>query len=230
MGKVIEEIAVSRGHQITERINSSNPIERSDLSDTDVAIEFSTPGFVIKHIEHCVNKNIPVVVGTTAWNDQLDYVKEFVLEREGSLLYASNFSVGVNIFFDINRRLAKLMSGHNDYKVSIEEIHHTQKLDAPSGTAVSLANDLLFENENLNSWVHEEETPPHTKPGQVGVTSYRKKDVPGTHIIKYASDIDEIELKHTAFNRQGFALGAVIAAEWLVNKKGIYTMQDVIKF
>lgn len=230
MGKVIEEIAVSRGHEITEKINSSNPIERSDLSDTDVAIEFSTPGFVIKHIEHCVNKNIPVVVGTTAWNDQLDYVKEIVLEREGSLLYASNFSVGVNIFFDINRRLAKLMSGHNDYKVSIEEIHHTQKLDAPSGTAVSLANDLLFENENLNSWVHEEETPPHTKPGQVGVTSYRKKDVPGTHIIKYASEIDEIELKHTAFNRQGFALGAVIAAEWLANKKGIYTMQDVIKF
>jgi 4-hydroxy-tetrahydrodipicolinate reductase len=229
MGKVIEDIAVSKGHQITERINSSNPIENADLSDTDVAIEFSTPGFVIKHIEHCINNHVPVIVGTTAWNDQLDYVKELVLEKNGSLLYASNFSIGVNIFFDINRRLAKLMSNHGDYEVAIEEIHHTQKLDAPSGTAVSLANDLLFENENLNSWVHEEEQAPNVKPGQVGVTSIRKKEVPGTHIIKYGSEIDEIEIKHTAFNRKGFALGAVIAAEWLANKKGIFTMQDVIK-
>lgn len=229
MGKVIEEIAIARGHKITERISSTHPIESADLSDTDIAIEFSTPGFVIKHIEFCVEKNIPVVVGTTAWNDQLDYVKELVLEKGGSLLHASNFSVGVNIFFDINRRLAKLMSGHNEYKTSIEEIHHTQKLDAPSGTAVSLANDILFENENLNSWVHQEETTPDVKPGQVGVTSFRKKDVPGTHVIKYSSDIDEIEIKHTAFNRRGFAQGAVIAAEWLANKKGIYTMQDVIK-
>ena len=160
MGKVIEDIAISRGHKITERISSTHPIEEADLSYTDIAIEFSTPGFVIKHIEHCINNNTPVVVGTTAWNDQLDYVKELVLEQNGSLLYASNFSVGVNIFFDINRRLAKLMSSHNDYDAAIEEIHHTQKLDAPSGTAVSLANDLLFENENLNSWVHEEEQAP----------------------------------------------------------------------
>ncbi len=230
MGRVIEEIAVSRGHKITEKINSSNPIESANFSDTDIAIEFSTPGFVINHIEYCISNKVPVVVGTTAWNDQLDYVKEIVLEKNGSLLYASNFSVGVNIFFDINRRLAKLMSSHNEYNVSIEEIHHTQKLDAPSGTAVSLANDLLFQNENLNSWVHEEEQAPNVKPGQVGVTSFREKDVPGTHIIKYASEIDEIEIKHTAFNRKGFALGAVIAAEWLVQKKGIYTMQDVIKF
>ena len=230
MGKVIEDIAMARGHKITEKINSSNPINEANFSDTDIAIEFSTPSFVIQHIEFCVNNNIPVIVGTTAWNEQLDFVKELVLERNGSLLYASNFSIGVNIFFDVNRRLAKLMSNQTDYDVAIEEIHHLQKLDAPSGTAVSIANDLLFENKNLNSWVHEEEKPPNVKSGQVRVTSYRKKDVPGTHIIKYTSEIDEIELKHTANNREGFALGAVVAAEWLVNKKGIYTMQDVIKF
>lgn len=229
MGKIIEEIALAKGHEITARINSQFPIEQADLSDTDVAIEFSTPGFVIKHIEYCLNRHIPIIVGTTAWNDQIEYVKELCLEKDGSLLYASNFSVGVNIFFDINRRLAKLMSTHPEYHVHIDEIHHTQKLDAPSGTAVHLANDLLFENENLNSWVHEEEKDPETRPGQVGVTSYRKENVPGTHIIEYTSEIDEIQIKHTAHNRKGFATGAVIAAEWLLNRKGIYTMQDVIK-
>lgn len=229
MGKIIEEIAVSRGHTITAKCNSRFPIESIDFSEIDVAIEFTAPIFAVNHIEHCINHNTPVIVGTTAWNESLPYVKDFVAQNNGSLLYASNFSIGVNIFFDINKRLAELMEGKLDYTVSIEEIHHKQKLDAPSGTAVSIANDILNENENLSSWIHHNETPPTVQPGQVAVTSKREDGVPGTHSVQYTSEIDTIEIIHTAHNRQGFALGAVIAAEWILGKKGVFTMQDVIK-
>lgn len=230
MGKTIERIALERGHEITEISNSSRPIDQVDFENVDVAIEFTNPDFAVTNIEHCVNNRTPIVVGTTAWSDDLDYVKDYVTQGNGSLLYASNFSIGVNIFFDINRRLAKLMEHHKNYTPSIEEIHHKQKLDAPSGTAITLANDMMFENDNLTSWLHNENTAPAVMPGQIAVTSFRKEGVPGTHKITYASEIDTIEIKHTAHNREGFALGAVIAAEWLEDKKGIFTMQDVIKF
>lgn len=228
MGKIIEEIAISRGHTIIAKSNSENPIEKIDFSEIDVAIEFTVPHFAVNHIEYCVNNNTPVVVGTTAWNDKLSYVKEYVTKNDGCILYASNFSIGVNIFFDINRRLAKLMTDHTEYKASIQEIHHLDKIDAPSGTAVSIANDMISENDNLNSWVHNENTAPQTHEQQVGVTSFRVKGVPGTHAIEYKSEIDDIKLTHVAHNRKGFALGAVIAAEWIQGKKGIYTMHDVI--
>ena len=229
MGKVIEEIAISRGHTIVAKSNSQQPIETIDFKQVDVAIEFTAPHFAVNHIEHCVNNNTPVIVGTTAWNEQLPYVKDYVAQNNGSILYASNFSIGVNIFFDINKRLAQLMEGHTEYLPSVEEIHHKQKLDAPSGTAVSIANDILVENENYSSWIHGENTPPYLNPGQVAVTSFREDGVPGTHTVAYTSEIDTIEIKHTAHNRKGFALGAVIAAEWIQGKKGVYTMQDVIK-
>lgn len=230
MGKIIEEIALSRGHVITAKATSASPVEDIDFSNIDVAIEFTAPHFAVKHIEHCVDNQTPVVVGTTAWNEHLEYVKNYVISNGGSLLHASNFSIGVNIFFDINRRLAKLMSSHNEYTGSIEEIHHLQKIDAPSGTAVSIANDILFEHENISSWIHQENEAPETSPGQMAVTSFREEGVPGTHTVRYESQIDTIEMTHTAHSRKGFALGAVIAAEWLVHKKGVHTMQDVIKF
>lgn len=228
MGKAIEEIALERGHTIVGKSNSELPIESIDFSRVDVAIEFTAPHFAVKHIEFCIENQTPIVVGTTAWNDQLPEVINYVNKKDGALLHASNFSIGVNIFFDINRRLAKLMTGYPEYTATIEEIHHKQKLDAPSGTAIALANDMLYQNTNLTSWIHGENKIPEVKSGQIAVTSHREEGVPGTHKIEYKSAIDTIELIHTAHSRKGFALGAVIAAEWLAGKKGIYTMQDVI--
>ncbi len=229
MGKVIEQIAISRGHQIVAKCNSQSPIEDLDFRKADIAIEFTTPDLAVKHIECCINNNIPIVIGTTAWNDQLPYVKEYVSKHNGALLHASNFSIGVNIFFDINRRLAKLMEPHSSYDDSINETHHLQKLDAPSGTAVTLADDMLVENNNFSSWIHQKNEAPTVDKGQIDLTSYRAKDVPGTHVVQYNSEIDSIELKHTAHNRTGFALGSIIAAEWLIGKRGVYTMRDLIK-
>ena len=229
MGKIIEEIAISRGHTIVAKSNSQNPIESINFSNVDVAIEFTAPHFAVNHIKHCISNHTPVIVGTTAWNEELDYVKEIVHQNSGSLLYASNFSIGVNIFFDINRRLAQLMEGKSEYLPSVQEIHHKQKIDAPSGTAVSIANDMLVENEDYSSWIHNENVAPEVQKGQIAVTSFREDGVPGTHIVDYISEIDTIEIKHIAHNRKGFGLGAVIAAEWIVGKKGVFTMQDVIK-
>lgn len=229
MGKAIEEIAIARGHEISCKINSMNPIENGNFSDTDVAIEFSRPDLVLNHIDFCLKSDIPVVVGTTAWNDHLEKVKTDVALSNGALLYASNFSVGVNIFFEINRKLAELMSKYEDYNVEIEEIHHLQKLDAPSGTAITIATDLMNANGNYDSWVLGEEEKPYVNPRQLPLTSFRKPDVPGTHIVSYNSDIDNITISHEAHNRKGFALGAVLAAEFLHNKKGVYSMADVLK-
>lgn len=229
MGKIIEEVAISRGHIIVGRSNSENPIESLDFSNIDVAIEFTAPHFAVKHIEFCAKKNTPIVVGTTSWDSQLPYIKDIVLKNNGALLYASNFSIGVNIFFEINRKLAELMAPHREYKVGVSETHHTEKIDAPSGTAASIANDILIENKNITSWIHNENEAPINALGQFGVVSHRKEGVPGTHDVTYTSEIDTIEIKHTAHSRLGFALGAVIAAEWVKKKKGIYTMQDVIK-
>jgi 4-hydroxy-tetrahydrodipicolinate reductase len=228
MGKAIEEIAVLRGHTIVAIVNSQQQIEHVDLSQADVAIEFTKPTLALNHISWCLENNLPIIVGTTAWNDQLEEVTKLVHTKNGSVLHASNFSLGVNIFFEINKRLAQLMSGKTDYQACIEEIHHTQKLDAPSGTAISLANDILENNLDYFSWVLGEEQSPHTTEGQLGVTSYRKPDVPGTHTIRYASEEDTITITHEAHSRKGFALGAVIAAEWLRDQKGIFTIKDVL--
>jgi 4-hydroxy-tetrahydrodipicolinate reductase len=228
MGKAIEEIARSRGHEITQRISSSHPIQSADLSQVDVAIEFTRPELAIEHIKFCVNQKIPIVVGTTAWQDQLSKVSDFVNQKKGGMLHASNFSVGVNIFFEINRKLAKLMSNQPEYRIVAEEIHHVQKLDAPSGTAVSLLKDILFENKNYSNWqlvsnVEESDSK------NIPIIAKREPDVPGTHEINYSSDIDTISLKHIAHNRKGFALGAVLAAEFLFGKSGVFTMSDVLK-
>jgi len=229
MGKIIEDIALSRGHTITGKSNSEHSIEELNFDNIDVAIEFTVPHFAAKHIEFCSKKKTPIVVGTTSWDSQLPYVRDIVTENEGTLLYASNFSIGVNIFFELNKRLAELMSTHREYNVEISETHHTQKIDAPSGTATSLANDILVENKNISSWIHNENESPRTVLGQFGVVSHRIEGVPGTHEVSYSSEIDTLEIKHTAHSRQGFALGAVLAAEWVQNKKGIFTMEDVIK-
>lgn len=228
MGRVIEEIAEERGHTIVAKATSESPIENIDFSEVDIAIEFTAPELAARHIKYCVDKNTPIVVGTTAWGDQLEEVTEYVNSNDGALLHASNFSIGVNVFFEINRKLAALMEPHTSYEASMEETHHLQKLDAPSGTAITLANDMMFENKNLSSWVHKEEEAPRVNKGQIALTSYRKEGVPGTHKIQYQSDIDTIEIKHTAHNRRGFALGSVVAAEWLFQKKGVFTMKDII--
>lgn len=228
MGKAIEEIAIERGHEIVYRINSSNPIETVALNQADVAIEFSQPVLAFAHINACMQQNVPVVVGTTAWQEQLPEVTRLVDKKQGALLHASNFSIGVNIFFQLNEKLAELISPYKEYAAEIEEIHHTQKLDAPSGTAVVIADGIVQHHEGYTSWACAVGEQPVTSDGQLPVTALRLPDVPGTHTVRYSSEIDTITLTHEAHNRKGFALGAVIAAEFLADKKGIYTMRDVL--
>lgn len=230
MGKAIERIALERGHSIAYKIDSKNTIDQVDLSAADVAIEFTQPGLVVKHIETCIEKQVPVVVGTTAWQSELERVSKLVSDKNGSLLHASNFSVGVNILFNINEKLAALMSSHPEYKAQIEEIHHIQKLDAPSGTAVSLAQGLIENNQNYTSWKSETGSWPEVTSQELPIQALREPDVPGTHTISYISKIDTLTLSHEAHSRDGFALGSVIAAEFLSDKKGIYTMRDVLAF
>lgn len=230
MGKAIEKIAEERGHKIILICNSEVGVQYADFSNVDIAIEFTKPDLAIKHIDFCLENKIPVVVGTTGWNDKIDYVEKIVKELEGSLLHASNFSIGVNIFFELNKKLAQLMSGNTDYTASIEEVHHLQKLDSPSGTAITIADGILENNSDYLSWVLGKEEIPFTNRNQLSLTSYRQQDVPGTHTVKYVSPIDSIEITHEAHSRKGFALGAVIAAEWLKNKKGIFKMNDVLNF
>jgi len=228
MGKSIETIAIERGHHIVARINSATPIDKAELAQADVAIEFSRPELAIGHMRFCFDKKLPIVVGTTAWNSSETSILSEAKEQDATLLYASNFSIGVNIFFALNKRLAELMQGHGDYHAVLEEIHHLQKLDAPSGTAITLANGLMESNDDYLSWVHSENKAPHTTEGQLAVISHRKPEVPGTHVMRYVSDIDTIEISHEAHNRKGFALGAIIAAEWLHGKTGVFTMNDVL--
>jgi 4-hydroxy-tetrahydrodipicolinate reductase len=225
MGKEIEQIAISRGHEIVLKINSNNLQEFTvdNLKKADVAIEFTTPNAVLKNIYTCFDAGIPIVVGTTAWYNHLNEVKKYCAQKNASLLYASNFSVGVNLFFALNKKLAELMAPYKEYDVMIEEIHHTQKLDAPSGTAISLANDILAVHPTKKKWSldkSDEQT--------LLIKAKRIDPCPGTHSIKYSSEIDDIEIIHTAHNRKGFATGAVIAAEWLIGKKGVYTINDVL--
>ena len=228
MGQAIEKIALERGHEISSIVNSANPIEQVDFSKTDVAIEFTKPELATKHIIHCINSSVPVVVGTTAWHEDLEAIKALCLDKNGSLLYASNFSLGVNIFFEINKRLAELLSEHPEYQAEIEEIHHLQKIDAPSGTAIEIASGIISYNKNYTNWKTGLNELPKVEKDELPIIAKREPDVPGTHSVIYSSEIDSISLTHTAHNRKGFALGAVIAAEWLVNKKGVFTMSNIL--
>lgn len=226
MGKAIEEIALERGHNISAKINAENLGDWQNVSpeNTDVVIEFSTPDAVLNNINDCLAKDLPVVVGTTGWYDHINEIKEKTNEVSGSVLYASNFSIGVNLFFEVNKFLAKMMSGYDQYKASMDETHHVHKLDAPSGTAITLANGITENHESYDNWTL------HPEKNEKGltITSHRIDEVPGTHQINYSSENDEIEIKHTAKSRKGFALGSVVAAEWLSGKKGFYSMSDVL--
>ncbi len=231
MGKAIEKIATERGHEIVARVSREHSIDKVDFSNVDVAIEFTVPGKAVEHLKYCVNNNTPVVVGTTAWHEYLEEVKEFVTKNNGTLLYASNFSIGVNLFFELNRKLAELINPYPEYNVRVEETHHTEKLDAPSGTAISIVDDIMLTSDKLNAWrlVSTKEEADELAKNVIPVFAHRKPAIPGTHQVNYSSEIDDIEIKHTAKSRKGFALGAVIAAEWLLGKKGIFTMKDVIQ-
>jgi len=228
MGQAIEKIALERGHEISFVVNSENPIEQVDFSKTDVAIEFTKPELATKHIIHSINASVPIVVGTTAWHEELEPIKALCLDKNGSLLYASNFSLGVNIFFEINKRLAELLSDHPEYQAEIEEIHHLQKLDAPSGTAIEIAKGIVSYNQNYNDWKTGVNELPKVEKDELPILAKREPEVPGTHTVNYTSEIDTISLTHQAHNRKGFALGAVIAAEWIVNKKGVFTMSNIL--
>lgn len=220
MGKVIEKIAVSRGHEIVLKKDADNTFE--GLKNADVAIDFSLPEVAVCNITECLQTNIPIVCGTTGWLDKFQEMVDLCKLKNGSFIYASNFSLGVNIFFELNDYLSKIMSKFNDYKVSIEEIHHTQKLDSPSGTAISLANRII-ENSNLTNWTLE-----NSKENELPIKAIREENVPGTHSVFYDSEVDFIEIKHEAKSREGFALGAIIAAEFIYNKKGVFTMKEVL--
>ena len=220
MGKVIERIALERGHEIVLKKNAQDTFE--GLENADVAIDFSIPDAAVGNISACFNGNIPVISGTTGWLEKYHDMAKLCEEKEGAFIYGSNFSLGVNIFFELNAHLAKMMTNLKQYKVSMEEIHHLQKLDAPSGTAISLANDIIATSD-YSSWALE-----NAKEDEILIEAKREEGVPGTHSVFYDSQVDSIEIKHTAHSREGFALGAVVAAEWLVGKKGIFTMKDVL--
>jgi 4-hydroxy-tetrahydrodipicolinate reductase len=227
MGKIIEDILLHRGHQVVLKIDSKNQSELTseNLQKADVAIEFTNPHSAYDHVKLCIDSAVPIVSGSTGWNEQLNEITNYCIENNGSLLHASNFSIGVNIFFRINQQLAKLMSAYPDYQPHLEEIHHTEKKDAPSGTAVTLAEDILSILTNKNKWVNHETSEPDVIP----VISKRVDPAPGTHHVKYSSEIDDIEIIHTAHNRKGFALGAVLAAEFIAGKNGVFSMGDVLE-
>lgn len=220
MGKMLEKIALDRGHTITAKIDVDTIV--IDYKNIDVAIDFSTPDAAYKNITKCFENKIPVISGTTGWLDKFKDALAICNKNKGAFIYASNFSLGVNIFFELNQQLAKMMASLNAYNVSIEEIHHTQKLDAPSGTAITLAEGII-KNSDYQKWEMEANAT-----NTVSITSKRIGTVPGTHTITYDSDVDDIQIKHTAHSREGFALGAIIAAEWIVGKTGVFTMKDVL--
>ncbi len=228
MGKEIEKISFSRGHSVVIKMDEHNVKQtgKMELSGADVAIEFSTPQTACDNILKCFEANIPVVVGTTGWYEKLGEISKQCNAGGHALFYASNFSIGVNLFFRLNEQLALMMNSQNGYESSIEEVHHIHKKDAPSGTAITLAEGLLKHSKNKKKWINKASTDPDS----LSIISIREDEVPGTHTVKYSSTIDEIEIRHTAHNRQGFALGAVLAAEWIKGKKGIFGMQDLLSF
>lgn len=220
MGKMIEQIALKRGHTIISKIDVDSV--DIDYSVMDVAIDFSMPDAAFENISGCLKHQVPVISGTTGWLDAYEKAVEICQEHKGSFIYASNFSLGVNVFFELNSYLAEMMKNLKDYRVSMEEIHHTKKLDAPSGTAITLAEGIL-EKTDYSDWKLSE-----AAENEIPITAKRIDEVPGTHTVAYTSAIDSIQLKHTAHNREGFALGAVVAAEWIIGKTGVFTMKDVL--
>jgi 4-hydroxy-tetrahydrodipicolinate reductase len=229
MGQAIEKIALEKGHEITLKISSKNKEELTidNLKKADVAVEFTNPDSAVRNIELCFEAGVPVISGSTGWLERFDEVKEKCLNQNGSFLYASNFSVGVNIFFEINKRLAELMNKQN-YNVHIEETHHTEKKDAPSGTAITLANDIIERIDRKTKWVKSEMSDVKSEKDGLVIFSKRIDPAPGTHLVKYSSEVDDIEIVHTAHNRMGFAQGAVLAAEFIRDKKGVFSMKDVL--
>ncbi|MCI2227653.1 4-hydroxy-tetrahydrodipicolinate reductase [Polaribacter sp. MSW13] len=220
MGKEIEKVAISRGHEIVIKKNNEEDI---DVNLADVAIDFSIPSSAFNNISNCINNNVPVISGTTGWLEKYKDAIALCKEKQGAFIYASNFSLGVNIFFELNRQLAKMMHTLEDYSISMEEIHHTRKLDAPSGTAITLAEGII-ENSSKKKW----ELGKSISENSIPISAKRIADIPGTHTVLYNSEVDAIEIKHTAHNRKGFALGAVVAAEWIVDKTGVFSMKDVL--
>ena len=227
MGKEIEQIALSRNHKVVLKIdeNNINNINLDDFKDVDVAVEFSKPESAFSNINLCLDNNVPVVSGTTGWLDKFDEVILRCKSEQKGFFYASNFSLGVNLFFHLNKYLAKMMNNYKDYNIILEETHHTQKIDAPSGTAITLAEGIIEENEEKVAWVKEQSE----KNNEIPIKSYRVGQVPGNHKIIYESDFDQIMIEHNAKSRKGFAMGALLAAEFMVGKKGYYSMKDLIK-
>jgi len=227
MGKEIEQILIARGHTIPLIIdlNNTNDLDAAHLKEIDVAIEFTTPSTAYGNVVKCLEAGVPVVCGTTAWLDKLPQVEQLCKEKNGAFFYASNYSIGVNIFFEINRHLAQLMNRFGEYDVTIEETHHTQKKDAPSGTAVTLAEGILENLDRKQKWV----CGTTTVPEELEVVAIRRSVVPGTHTVTYESDVDSLSITHMAKSRRGFALGAVLAAEFLYGKTGIFSMKDLMK-
>jgi 4-hydroxy-tetrahydrodipicolinate reductase len=228
MGKTIEQILLERNHEVVLKISSSNLNEftTENLKKADVAIEFTNPHSAVANLYKCFDAGTPVVTGSTGWLHQLPEVTEYMKSKNGSLFYAPNFSVGVNIFFHINEVLAKLMNNQPEYNVDMEEIHHTQKLDSPSGTAIKTAEVIMEQLERKTNWAEDKAE----NDSDLVINVKREEGVPGTHEVRYFSEIDEISLKHTAFSRKGFALGSVLAAEWIKGKKGVFEMKDMLKF
>lgn len=235
MGQIIERFALERGHEVVLKISADNlqDFTVDNLAKADVAIDFSAPDAAVHNIYKCFEANVPIVVGTTGWYGNLQEIKNDCLSSNNTLLYGSNFSIGVNLFFHLNTVLAKLMNNYPAYEVQVEEIHHTQKLDAPSGTAMTIAEGIIEELDRKSEWLNEvvgTPIPDVIKNEQLLIESHRIENVPGTHTVVYSSEVDDIEIKHTAHSRAGFALGALVAAEWLQNKQGFYNVADVFKF
>lgn len=226
MGKEIERLAIGRGHQIIARIDVDNQSDLSDLSnaDVDVAIEFSNPSSAFSNIMTCIEKQIPVVCGTTGWLERKSEVEAATEKYQSTFFYASNYSIGVNLFFKLNKTLAALMAGHSEYDIYTNEIHHLEKKDSPSGTAITIAEGIIDAYSSKTKWVNNE----IPAADEVAIWSQRESIIPGTHTVKYISKVDQIEITHEAFSREGFALGAVIAAEWVQHKKGVLSMEDML--
>jgi 4-hydroxy-tetrahydrodipicolinate reductase len=221
MGKIIDEIAQKRGHEIVARLKETPTTE--NLNNPDVTIEFSLPEVAYDNIKACLENKVPVICGTTGWLEKKSEIEKIAVDNDTAFLYGSNFSLGVNLFFALNEKVAEIMKNVDEYSCQLEEIHHIHKKDAPSGTAISIAEGIIKNNPKFNAWKLEE-----TQGQELGIFAVREDEVPGTHSVYYKSEVDEIEIKHTAFNRDGFALGAVVAAEWIKDKKGNFAMKDVL--
>lgn len=234
MGQIIEKLAIQRGHEIVAKYDSQNPYSTDTHIKADVAIEFSSPELAVGHINSCFLNQIPVVVGTTGWYNEFNQIKQNCAQHKGALFTATNFSLGVNLFFEMSKHLTKIMNGH-DYKCNIHEIHHTEKKDAPSGTAITLAENVIQASSLLNKWELVESEPTiinsdSQKESTLPIYAERLPNVPGTHILSFESAVDSIKLEHEAKNREGFANGAIIAAEWLIGKTGVFGMSDLLNF